>query len=173
MPLVRLSWLTGTCVAAICLLSAPVWAACPVAQVVGSMFTTAPGDVCPNGLSAGAGGVINAPTVTVPFTSVNPLADIAVEASNGGIINFTGGSTITASGAANAVNADGVSSLIDIRHGTQITVDDPGFGIEMSNGGLVLIDSTTVSRSYPLLAESVSSTRWCLMARSDRASSST
>lgn len=46
-------------------------------------------------------------------------------------------------GAADVLTATGAGSVIDARSGTQITVNDPGRGIFMENGGLVYIDNTT------------------------------
>jgi hypothetical protein len=129
---------------AIFALARPAAATCPVGVVTGTTFNTSPGDSCPNGIAAGAGGIINAPDLSIPLTAPTPL--IAAGATAGGMIFFSDGSTISVpnTSAANALQADGAGSLIDARNGTNIHVFGNGDAVFMSNGALVEVDDTTV-----------------------------
>ncbi|MDR2011925.1 MAG: DUF11 domain-containing protein [Rhodanobacter sp.] len=122
-------------------------ATCPVGAVTGNTYATSLGDSCPDGLEAGATGIINAPSVAVPISglpvyNVPPQGALAID---GGAINFSGTSAITIANtsAADGLVADGAGSVIDARGGTQIDMQGNGVAVEMAHGGLVHIDSTT------------------------------
>ena len=88
-------------------------AALSAGQVVGGTFDTAPGNVCPGGLSAGPAGVTNVFPTSVPVASGGPTN--AVEATEGGEINFVADpSTVTpaVSDFATGLRASGTGSTI-------------------------------------------------------------
>jgi outer membrane autotransporter protein len=95
------------------------------------------------------GGVINGaarPTITATALVGDPSA--AVYAVNRGQITFANGFVAAGAGSnASTVTADGVGSLVDARHGSQITMTSDGTnnseGVQMLRGGLVKLDATT------------------------------
>lgn len=129
--------------AATIFLSSPAMAACPPGSVAGSTASLSSGDTCVS-LDAGTDGVINAPGVTI--TGNTPASGISVNAHDGGEILFSASSMVDATAAAagrGAMRASGISSRIDARDGTKITVRGAGDSVIMLNGGQVLLDGTS------------------------------
>ena len=126
---------------ALCLAARDAWAVCPPVPVVSSTFDTVRGDTCAGGLSAGAGGTINANAVTVLVTDTPPSA---VQATSGGTINFIGGaSTISTNATAGrALLADGPTSVITGPARPTITATN---GINAESGGVVALNGGRIT----------------------------